>query len=108
MASPTPYRVTSLLWPPGVKPPPPANAPWEGDLGLADVIQALASDRRYVPFVRQTLSTLVTDPAVLAWRQATLADLLDNPALVQEIQALLPRLADLRHGHPMLGQRRRI
>src|SRR5258706_3203359 len=78
------------------------------DLGLGFLIQASASTRRYVPFVRQTLTTLVTDPSVLAWRQATLADFLANPALIRDVQALLPRLAELRHGHhPMLGQRKR-
>ena len=99
--------VTSLLWPSGISKSNPPTSQWEHDLGLNDLVQALSTDRRYVPFVRQTLAALNTDPDVIAWRQSVLIDLMNNPQLVERLQALLPSLADLRQGHAQLGSHKR-
>ncbi len=82
-------------------------AAWEEDLGLSDLLKALTLDRRYTSFVRQSLVTLTTDADVIAWRQATLADFLNNPAMIEAIATLLPPLASLQQGNPLLGQRQR-
>lgn len=89
----------------------PANtitaAAWAQDLGLEDVVRAFSTDNRQTPFIRQMLTALSTDPGVIRWRQAVLHDFLQNPALVERVSALLPRLADLRMGHALLGKRQR-
>src|SRR5437868_6049378 len=99
--------VTSLMWPPGTRPTPVPGVLWENDLGIGDLIHTLSSDRRYIPYVRQTLTALVSDPAVITWRQTVLADFLRHPDLVRDVRAMLPRVADLKLGHPMLGNRKR-
>ncbi|MBI5668184.1 MAG: hypothetical protein HZC41_09275 [Chloroflexi bacterium] len=98
----------SLMSPTG-PPVTPAAVPsnWPDDLGLNELANALALHRRYLPFVRQTLSALTTDAAVIAWRQAVLADFRRSPALVERVEALLPRLAELREGRALLGGRQR-
>lgn len=100
-------ELNSLMFPAGKPSHPPTGAAWEADLGLDELARALARDRRYLPFIRQTLATLTTDTAVIAWRQAVLADFIDNPRLVERVAALLPRLADLREGRILLGQQDR-
>lgn len=95
------------MFPDGKKASKPATAQWEHDLGLNELAHALARERRYLAFVRQILSELTTDVRVIAWRQAVLADFVRNPDLVAQVAALLPRLADLREGRVLLGQRER-
>ncbi|MBX3064673.1 MAG: hypothetical protein KF726_16950 [Anaerolineae bacterium] len=81
---------------------------WEQDLGLSDLAYALTLSPRYGSFVRRVLAALITDPATIRWRQEVLADLLAQPLLVKSIRDLLPRLADLGIGTPMLGQKKRL
>ncbi len=99
--------VASLMWPPGHAPGSVPQAAWAQDLNLEDLARSFNADSRYVPFIRQTLAALITDPAVIGWRQAVLHDLLRNPALVERMDALLPRLADLRTEHALMGRRQR-
>lgn len=80
---------------------------WEDDLGISELVDALTTDRRYAPFVRQTLGALISDTQIIAWRQAVLADFLANPALVEAINTLLPQISSLRYGSAQLGQHRR-
>src|SRR5258708_37791307 len=94
--------VTSLLWPSGISKSNPPTSQWDHDLGLNDLVQALSTDRRYVPFVRQTLAALTTDPGVIAWRQSVLISLMNNPQLLERLQALLPMLANLHQVHAQL------
>ncbi|MCC7450103.1 MAG: hypothetical protein IT324_21980 [Anaerolineae bacterium] len=100
-------KVISLMWPAGSTPINSLQAMWAQDLNLEDVVRGFNADPRHVPFIRQTLTTLITDPAIIGWRQAVLADLLSNPALVERIAALVPRLADLRTEPALLGRRQR-
>jgi hypothetical protein len=88
-------------------PPSAASAQWEIDLGLGDLVSALAIDRRYTSFIRGTLAELNTDPAVIAWRQAALADFLKNADLLAACISLLPRLAGLRGGSAQMGTHKR-
>ncbi|MEO0564862.1 MAG: hypothetical protein AAF125_22335, partial [Chloroflexota bacterium] len=99
----------SLLTPtPAETAPTPSNtAEWETDLGLSDLLEALAFDRTYRRFVRGVLLALPTDPAVIRWRQAVLADLLANPVLTDALAELLPQLASLTEDNAMLGKRSR-
>lgn len=100
--------LTSLMSPnASVSPSKPISAPWEADLGIADLVAALAPNGRYTAYVRHTLTALTTDPAIIAWRQAVLADFLANPILVDQAAALLPRLAALQQGSALLGKRQR-
>jgi hypothetical protein len=96
----------SLLWPNGAPgasrdaQPLPADA--AADLQLPEVIRVLAAgegrparrDHRE-RLVRQTLTALCTDPAVIAYRQETVAELLDNLALREQVIRLLPDLEAL-------------
>ena len=79
----------------------------DDDLALSDVVKALTLDKRYSAYVRQALTAMVMEPEVIAWRQATLMDFLTNIGLAEQVAALLPRLATLRTGNPLLGQRQR-
>jgi hypothetical protein len=100
--------LTSLMSPTAAAAPRSSgSAPWEADLGLADLVAALAPNGRYTAYVRQTLTALTTDPATIGWRQAVLADFLANPPLVEQATALLPRLAALQQGNALLGKRQR-
>jgi hypothetical protein len=93
---------------PGGRPPEQHHpAAWEEDMGLGDLVRALALDRRYQPYAGRVLGTLVTDPAVIRWRQAVLIDFVQNPALVESIAELLPRLGGLGKRQAMLGGRTR-
>lgn len=97
----------SLLYP-GVRPEGKAVADaWVNDLALETLVRAMSDERRYVPFIRQTLSELPADPQVIAWRQAVMTDFIDNPTLVTQIEALLPRLQNLQHSGGLLGTRKR-
>ncbi|HVU11781.1 MAG TPA: hypothetical protein VHD90_10900 [Phototrophicaceae bacterium] len=97
----------SLMFP-GAKQAANANfSAWEEDLGLSDLLKALTLDKRYTAFVRQALVALTSEAEVIIWRQATLADFLNNPAMIEAIAALLPQLASLQQGNPLLGQRQR-
>lgn len=97
----------SLMYPDKKPAPSTVTVGWEEDLGLNEVVRALALDKRYAPFVRQALVALTTDAETISWRQATLLDFLKHPMLVEQIQAILPRLASLMQGNPLLGQRHR-
>ncbi len=99
--------LVSLLWPEGRPQGDQGGASWEGDLGLGDLSAALTAGTRYSGHVKQVLTTLIQDPAVIEWRQAVLADFLNNPALVEAAGELLPRLAHLQTGNAMLGRRQR-
>jgi len=95
----------SLLFPQGKRVSVTAEPAWARDLRLDDLIGAFAAGPRYAAFIRQTLTALTDDPEVIAWRQAVLDDFLENAALVQAVEQLLPRLAELRQGRALLGQR---
>lgn len=97
----------SLMWPPGAKVKQPLSGAWEADLGLDELVNALTSDRRYIPFIRHTLAALISDETVIRWRQAVIADFIHNPPLVESIQTLLPRFASLRHNPSLMGNRQR-
>jgi hypothetical protein len=97
----------SLLFPQGKRVAAAAEPAWARDLRLDDLIGVFAAEPRYAAFIRQTLTALTADPEVIAWRQAVLDDFLENAALVQTVEQLLPRLAELRQGRALLGQRQR-
>jgi len=97
----------SLLFPQGKRVAAASDPAWAHDLRLDDLISAFATEPRYAAFIRQTLTALTADPEVIAWRQAVLDDFLENAALVQTVEQLLPRLAELRQGRALLGQRQR-
>jgi len=99
--------LTSLMWPDGKPPKLAGSAAWENDIGLNDLIMALTLNPRYTAYVRQILTALTMDAAVIRWRQAVLADFLANPPLVDAAIGLLSRLAQLQTGSPMLGKRQR-
>src|SRR5258708_40361331 len=80
-----------------------ARTTWAVDLRLEELARAFNNDPRYLPFIRQTLGAFNADPTVIAWRQAVLDDFARNPLLVEQIEALLPRLAELRIDHGVLG-----
>ncbi len=98
----------SLLTP---HPEPEANRPqssdWETDLGLSDLLDALALERRYRRPSRQMLLGMPTDPDVIRWRQGVLADFLANPALVDALEGMLPHMAALSEESAMLGKQKR-
>jgi DNA mismatch repair protein MutS len=96
----------SLLWPhgpprrtgSGPQLPPDAAA----DLQLDEVVSALAAGegrpaRRHhrEQLVRQTLTDLCTDPAVITYRQAVVDDLLASPDLRGRLAQILPDLDSL-------------
>ncbi|MEZ4670207.1 MAG: hypothetical protein R3E39_20060 [Anaerolineae bacterium] len=99
----------SLLWPEGKRDVVKSTASviWEADLGLSDLVNALSLSSRYLTFVRQVLTALTTDVAVIEWRQAVLNDFVRNPSLVVAAQNLLPQLANLQSNNAMLGRRQR-
>lgn len=97
----------SLLWPGKPQPSIDGGMDWVNDLGLEGLISRLSPDRRYQPFVRQTLSQLVSDPQVIAWRQNVMRDFLNNPDLVAAVEGLLSGFSNLRHGGAFLGTRKR-
>lgn len=99
--------LTSLMWPDGKPPKLTGGAAWENDIGLNDLITVLSLNPRYTSYVRQILTALTMDAAVIRWRQAVLADFLANPPLVEAAVGLLSRLANLQTGSPMLGKRQR-
>jgi hypothetical protein len=93
----------SLLHPPGV--------PLEGeesvlglslttahDLGLDEIVAALAHDRGHQREIRELLSRLPRDPQVITYRQEVLEDMLASPALAQTFASMLPVLDSLFHG----------
>jgi DNA mismatch repair ATPase MutS len=99
--------VVSLMWPTGRPPDNTAQSVWTQDLNLDGLVQAFRAESRYVPFIRQTLMALLTDPAVIAWRQAVLDDFRRNPALVERVRAFLPRFVDLRTDPALFGKKQR-
>ncbi len=88
-------------------PAPPPFVQWQADLNIGALADTMAQDRRYAPFIRDTLSNLLTDTAVIDWRQRVLEDLLDNPALCDTIRQLLPDFANLRYSGVQPGSRQR-
>jgi DNA mismatch repair protein MutS len=103
----SPPHTTSLMYPPDTFPVRVAAPAWAADLGLDVLVNAFEVSTRYTPFIRQTLSVLITDPAIIRWRQAVFDDFMRNPRLIEQIAALLPTLADLQMGHALLGGRQR-
>ena len=97
----------SLMSPDATQVDPPTTTPWESDVGLAEVVDALSLGRKYRGYVRGVLAGLATDARVIGWRQSVLADFMENPALVEQIEALLPRLANLAEENVLLGKQRR-
>jgi DNA mismatch repair protein MutS len=77
------------------------------DLGLDSIAAAFGVEARYTNYIRQTLSTLITDPVVIAWRQAVLNDFLNNPSLVETVASVLPNFIQLRTGRATLGKHQR-
>jgi DNA mismatch repair protein MutS len=96
-----------------LSPTPPAErqpiepAAWEADLGLSDLVDVLASSRRYRKGVREVLVGLSTDADVIRWRQGVLADMVANPELVAALDDILPHIAGLSERGGMLGKRTR-
>lgn len=99
--------LTNLMWPDGIPAQHSHTAPWENDLGLADLVNMLSPSPRYKAYVRQTLFTLVTNAQTIQWRQAVLADFAQNPALIEVAESLLPRLHHLQEGNALLGKKQR-
>ncbi len=99
--------VVSLMQPVGSPSASATAVTWAQDLGLDDLIRAFNVSARHAPFIRQTLTALISDPVVIGWRQDVLNDFLHNPSLVERVNELLPRLTDLRMGHALLGKRQR-
>jgi hypothetical protein len=97
----------SLMFPGAKAAPRTDSGGWETDLALNEVVRALTPDKRYAAFIRQTLTAMITDSEIIRWRQGVLADFLDNPDMAEKIGALLPQLATLQVGNPLLGQRQR-
>lgn len=104
----------SLLWPSGSPRPLatsgnaqqlPADA--AADLQLTEIVNILAAGegrpaRRHhrERLVRQTLSELCTDPAVIAYRQEVVEELLRTPALRESLALALPDLDALAETSP--------
>jgi DNA mismatch repair protein MutS len=97
----------SLMWPGIVPAASSAPTGWENDLGLDDLIQALAFDKNHQPFIHKTLTALNRDAEVIVWRQAVIGDFSRNPALEEKAAVIVPRLAHLRQGTSLLGRRQR-
>jgi DNA mismatch repair protein MutS len=97
----------SLMWPETIPAAVATSVGWENDLGLDDLIQALAFDKNHQPFIRKTLTALNSDAEVIAWRQSVIADFIRNPNLGEKAAVILPRLAHLRQGTSLLGTRQR-
>jgi hypothetical protein len=93
--------------PAGHLPEPAFNPSWADDLALDNMARAFEAGTRYTSFIRAALAGLPADPATIAWRQAVLNDFLRNPELAQAVTGILPRLADLRLGHALLGRKQR-
>src|SRR4051794_14834627 len=101
----------SLLWPGGSRPDPSAGpslpAESAADLQMAELHRVLASgegrparrDHRE-RLVRQTLTDLCTDPAVIAYRQEVVAELLKNVPLRERLAQVLPNLEALAETSP--------
>jgi hypothetical protein len=99
--------LTSLLWPAGYAPKPADPANWEADLGLGEIVNALSLNGRYTSYIRQVLTTLITDADTIQWRQSVMADFTNNPTLVERSLDLLPRLSTLQQSNTLLGRRQR-
>src|SRR5579859_2852462 len=99
--------VVSLMQPSGTNPVSRSTPQWAEDLGLEDLLHAFNVSHRHAAFIRQVLTALITDPAVIRWRQAVFNDFVQNPGLVKRLNNLLPRLTELRMGNPLLGTRKR-
>jgi DNA mismatch repair protein MutS len=97
----------SLMWPGTIPAAVSVASAWENDLGLDDLIQALAFDKNHQPFLRKTLTALNCDAEVIQWRQSVIGDFNRNPALAEKAAVIVPRLAHLRHGTSLLGRRQR-
>lgn len=95
------------MWPSGGTLGSVPQAAWESDLGLSELVKGLTIEARYTAFIRKALAALTADPAVIEWRQSALKDFIQNPPLADRLEAVLPRLADLRQGHALLGKRTR-
>jgi len=96
---PSPPAV-SLLWPDGApKRDTRTRPPWPeatlADLGLGELVRALALEPRFEDATRSILLALCDDAQVIAYRQDALDDLLHNDALADALRALLPTLAQL-------------
>ncbi len=100
-------HTVSLLQPPGTFSENTTTAIIDPDLNLESLVNAFGVGPRHLPFIRQILVSLNTNSEVIAWRQAVLHDFVQNPALVERVRTLLPRLADLKMGHELLGKYQR-
>ena len=65
------------------------------DLGLDEIVAALAGTYGYTQSIRRILLQLCDDPEVIGYRQAVLAALVENPAVIEPLVELLPRLVAL-------------
>jgi DNA mismatch repair ATPase MutS len=68
---------------------PPHHADLTQDLGLEQVLEAMAAgDKFLLDVARKAVLTSLTDPGEIAYRQAVLNDCVANPATVEEIYAV--------------------
>ncbi|MCE5259740.1 MAG: hypothetical protein LLG44_11915 [Chloroflexi bacterium] len=65
------------------------------DLDLDVLVRVLAPKSEQREGVKNILTTLVDDPAIIAYRAEVLDDLLHAPALVARFQELLPQLGEI-------------
>src|SRR5438874_2542166 len=101
-------RPLSLLWPEGLRGAPAARLDDQAiaDLHLDEIVRAivgagapagrLATRER---FAHDVLTTLITEPDIIAYRQAVLTDLIDNPRLRERLERALPALEALGDVH---------
>jgi len=93
MDTPQPF---SLLWPTGVaRSSTELDAQCVRDLELDQTLLALTRSSIERGKVREILTRLCTDPAVIAYRQDVIADLWDHAAFREGLEALLPSIGAL-------------
>ena len=97
-------RPLSLLWPEGMRGAPAARLDDQAiaDLHLDEIVRAIVSAGAPAGrlatrerFAHDVLTTLITEPDIIAYRQAVLTDLLDNPPLRERLERALPALEAL-------------
>ena len=97
-------RPLSLLWPEGLRGAPAARLDDQAiaDLHLDEIVRAIVSAGAPAGrlatrerFAHDVLTTLITEPDIIAYRQAVLTDLIDNPRLRERLERALPALEAL-------------
>src|SRR5919199_798821 len=91
----------SLLWPEGTRGAPASRLDDQAvaDLHLDDIVRAIVSAGTPAGrvaarerFAHEVLTTLICQPAIIAYRQAVVTDLVDNPSLRKRLEGVLPAL----------------